>query len=95
MSRLTRRNFVKRAGVTATAAFSRESLNIGVRQIAVSGESAGSFPGSRQVASEAMERELAPQQIYHLLGFATMSGEDPLKLCTRPVNPSFALKNIQ
>jgi hypothetical protein len=76
---LNRRGFVKWAGAATGAVLARVNrftaqvprTNVGVEAEAV--HSGGSVA----------EPMLDPQEIYRLLGFATMSGEDPLKLWQR------------
>src|ERR1035437_3460285 len=87
---LTRRGFVKSAAAgTATlrGSLSRLASRViqgGHKTDAGNAASAGEFFG--QVSP--LEAELDRQEIYKLLGFATMSGEDPLRLWQR-------LKNTQ
>ena len=90
MFELTRRSFMKWAGVTVTAAYGEE----GARRGKVAGATPGAppaaataaLPAAGERASEAAAKELAPEEIYRLLGFATMTGEDPLKLWQRLQN---------
>ena len=93
MSKLTRRIFMKWAGVTATAAYGGEdswrrkvAATSRLNPIAPPEASAAALPGWVEAGSEAAARELTPQEIHRLLGFATMTGEDPLKLWQRLQN---------
>ena len=78
MSKLTRRSFMKSVGVTATAAYGEERSRHLLAPSAASATSAAAANGPATAATE-----LAPQEIYRLLGFATMTGEDPLKMWRR------------
>ncbi|HZP01761.1 MAG TPA: trehalase family glycosidase [Terriglobia bacterium] len=77
MPKLTRRNFMKATGVAASVACGRELSGAGPNEASpraaveslIHGAQAGT-PASRE-------------EIYRLLGFATMSGEDPLKMWDR------------
>ena len=58
MSKLTRRSFVKWAGVTATAAYGGEVSSQRLNPIARPEASAAALPGPAEMASEAAAREL-------------------------------------
>jgi hypothetical protein len=79
MPRLTRRGFMKITGAAATSAYGQEKPKAHVASIDrdVSVEETASAE-----AGPASERDatFSSQEIYRLLGFATMSGEDPVKL---------------
>ncbi len=85
MSRLTRRSFMKWAGVTAAYGEGGSWRNTlaAVNPSAPPTASTVSLPSSAKMTGEVADRELAPQEIYRLLGFATMTGEDPLKVWQR------------
>jgi hypothetical protein len=85
-----RRGFVKRAGAVTTALWG-SLTELRARAMGGGlGSEATAAPDSGEFLGEAMPLETAldNQEIYRLLGFATMSGEDPLKLWQR-------LKNTQ
>jgi hypothetical protein len=87
---LNRRGFVKWAGTATTALWgSVTQLKARLKAGDFKGE-ATAIPGSGGPLAEArsLDATLDKQEIYRLLGFATMSGEDPLKLWQR-------LKNTQ
>src|SRR5579863_7934031 len=85
---VNRRAFVKWAGTAAAALWgSVTQLRSRVGPSSLRGEAAdaagsGEFSG----AARPLETELDNQEVYRLLGFATMSGEDPLKLWHRLKN---------
>ena len=87
---LNRRGFVKWAGTATTGLWgSVTQLKARLKAGDFKGE-ATAIPGSGGSRAEArsLDATLDNQEIYRLLGFATMSGEDPLKLWQR-------LKNTQ
>ena len=82
---LNRRGFVKWAGTATTALWgSVTQLKARLKAGDFKGEAAA-IPGSDGPLAEArpLGATLDNQEIYRLLGFATMSGEDPLKLWQR------------
>lgn len=82
MPKLTRRGFMKIAGAAATAAYGRENP----AKSAHPADAAAATDGALAAASDAAGRvaeDASPQEIYRLLGFAAMNGEDPLKLWAR------------
>ena len=82
---LNRRGFVKWAGTATTALWgSVTQLQARLKAGDFKGE-ATAIPGSGGPLAEArtLDATLDNQEIYRLLGFATMSGEDPLKLWQR------------
>jgi hypothetical protein len=74
---------MKSVGVTATAAYGEEPSRHLLAPIAASATSAAAANSPAAAASGPAATELAPQEIYRLLGFATMTGEDPLKMWRR------------
>ncbi len=90
MPALNRRGFVKWAGTAASALWASVTQ---LRARVMPGDGGGEAtvaPNAGEFLSEArpLGAALDKQEIYRLLGFATMSGEDPLKLWQR-------LKNTQ
>ena len=87
MSELTRRSFMKWAGVTVTAAYGEEGARrgkvVGATPGAPPAAATAALPAAGKRASEAGAKELALQEIYRLLGFATMTGEAPLEMWRR------------
>ena len=82
---LNRRGFVKWAGIATTALWGsvtqlKARLKAGDFK---AGATAMPGPGGALAEAGSLDATLDPQEIYRLLGFATMSGEDPLKLWQR------------
>lgn len=84
----SRRGFVKWVGTAATALWGSVTQ---LKARLKAGDFAGEAPtipgvGGPLAAAEFLDAALDKQEIYRLLGFATMNGEDPLRLWQRLKN---------
>ena len=82
MPKLTRRGFMKIAGSAATAAYGREDPKEHVTPLSHNASSEEPLAAATEGTGKIAET-VSSQEIYGLLGFAAMNGEDPLKLWQR------------
>jgi hypothetical protein len=84
MWKLTRRGFFRWTGVAATAAYGQENRKDRVAACNPEAPVKAAAPTPLDSGGEALSGATLPREdIYRLLGFTTMSGEDPLRLWQR------------